>query len=128
MDSRKEITQLSDVELLMRQFYDKVLVDPLLSPHFEGLDIEAHLPRITAFWAFILLDMEGYKGNVMDKHLHLNIGKEHFERWVTLFTETVDELYIGPKAELAKQRARVLQYTFQSKMEHLRGLSDQNPS
>ena len=30
---------------------------------------------------------------------------EHFERWLALFTETVDELYEGPVADLAKAEA-----------------------
>jgi len=29
----------------------------------------------------------------------------HFDRWLALFTETVDELFEGPTAELAKARA-----------------------
>ena len=112
---QKDITTLADVEVLVRTFYHKVLADELLAPHFEGIDFEHHFPRMIGFWAFILLDIEGYKGNVMDKHSHLAIGPAHFERWVELFSATVDELYIGTKATMAKQRATLLSHTFQAK-------------
>ena len=111
-----EITTQDDVNHLVREFYNKVLKNELLAPHFAGINLEHHLPRIVAFWALILIDQEGYKGNVYDKHAHLDINNNHFDRWVQLFTETVDEYYVGEKAELAKQRAKLLQYTFVSKL------------
>jgi hemoglobin len=111
-----EITTQEHVDHLVRSFYDKVLRDELLSPHFASVDLEHHLPRIAAFWALILIDQEGYKGNVFDRHAHLKIDNSHFNRWVALFTETVDEYFTGEKAELAKQRAKLLQYTFVSKL------------
>ena len=111
-----EITTQKHVDQLVRSFYDKVLKDELLSPHFAGVDLEHHLPRIAAFWALILIDQEGYKGNVFDRHAHLKIDNSHFDRWVALVTETVDEYFTGEKAELAKQRAKLLQYTFVSKL------------
>jgi hemoglobin len=113
---RTEISTQDDVDQLVRAFYDKVLQDDLLSPHFVGVDLEHHLPRIAAFWALILIDQEGYKGNVFDRHAHLDINNSHFDRWMALFSETVDELFVGEKAELAKQRAKLLQYTFVSKL------------
>jgi hemoglobin len=113
---KTEISTQSDVDHLVRSFYGKVLKDELLSPYFAGIDLEHHLPRMVAFWSLILIDQEGYKGNVFDRHSHLDIDNRHFDRWVELFTQTVDEYFIGEKAELAKQRAKLLQYTFVSKM------------
>ena len=112
-----DIAQYADVERLLRTFYDKLLKDELMSPHFADINLEEHMPRIIAFWAFILIDEEGYKGNVFDKHRHMSIGAEHFNRWVHLFSQTVDELYVGEKANLAKQRAQLLGYTFQTKID-----------
>ena len=117
--NKVEITTQDDVNHLVSQFYSKVLKDELLSPHFAGIDLEHHLPRIAAFWALILIDQEGYKGNVFDKHAHLKIDNRHFDRWVELFSQTVDEYFTGEKAELAKQRGKLLQYTFMSKLEKL---------
>jgi hemoglobin len=118
--TRKEISTKEDVELLVRSFYAKVVKDPLLAPHFKGIDFEHHFPRMFAFWNFILLDENGFTGNVFDKHVPLQIDASHFKQWLKYFHETVDELFFGEKAELAKQRADLLGYTFQSKLEHLR--------
>lgn len=115
MSGKNDITTYQDVEALIKTFYSRLLADPLMAPHFADIHLADHLPRITAFWAFILLDIEGYKGSVMERHRHLDIGPQHFDRWVQTFSETVDELYAGEKAELAKQRAKLLGLTFQTK-------------
>jgi len=115
----KEITTYEDVELLIKSFYNKVSIDPLMAPHFIHVDWEKHFPKMIDFWAFILIDKEGYKGNVFDKHIHLKIDERHFTKWVETFCETVEEHFIGEKATLAKQRAKVLGYTFQTKMKNL---------
>jgi hemoglobin len=50
-----------------------------------------------------------YNGNPLKTHSHLHkmtpLSPEHFSHWVTLFLETVDELFSGEKASLAKQKA-----------------------
>ena len=117
---RKNIETKADVELLVRTFYDRVLQDDLLAPHFAGVDFEAHFPRMFAFWNFILLDEAGFTGNVFDKHVHLNIDERHFKQWLHIFHATVNDLFEGDKAELAKQRADVLGFTFQSKLANMK--------
>lgn len=112
----KDIEKYEDIELLVSNFYDKLLDDPITKDKFTNLDIKAHLPKIVDFWAFILIDKPGYKGNVFDRHSHLNLQPAHFERWVEFWVSTVNEMFKGPKAELAVQRAMLLSYTFQSKM------------
>ena len=39
------------------------------------------------------------------QHLPLPIGKEHFDRWLQLFNQTIDELFEGQIAENARKRA-----------------------
>jgi hemoglobin len=50
-----------------------------------------------------------YNGNPMETHSRLNnlypLRAKHFQQWTGLFIQTVDELFTGEKAELAKQRA-----------------------
>lgn len=116
MPQRRAITTYEDVYQLVSVFYDKVLKDELLAPHFAGLEISHHLTRIADFWALVLIDKEGYRENVFNKHAHLDIGQEHFDRWIALFTQTVDEHFVGEKAELAKQRAKLLAHTFVNKL------------
>lgn len=116
----KPIETRADVEFMVHTFYKKVLDDALLAPHFAHVNWELHMPRMIQFWCFVLLDTEGFTGNVFDKHVHLDIGKEHFTRWLALFHDTVNTHFTGPKADLANQRAELLGYTFSTKMEQLK--------
>ena len=100
----------------IQPFYDKVWKDTLLAPFFKNLDFEKHLPQIIHFWSFALLDEPGYATNVTEKHLKMRIQKEHFDQWLHLFSKTVNELFSGEKAEMAKQRTAVIGWTIQSKM------------
>lgn len=112
----KPIETLADLELLIDTFYGKVLKDESLAPFFTHFDMSAHMPRMVSFWGFLLLDIHGYKGNVIEKHLHMPLEKEHFDRWVELFTGTLDELFEGEKVTLAKQKLSVLRWTMESKV------------
>jgi len=107
------------VEFLVKTFYGRVLKDDLLAPHFKNINFEQHFPQMINFWSFILLDKEGYKGNVFDKHVGLNIHEPEFERWVFYFNKTVSDFFEGEKANLAKQRAELLKYTFLTKLSQI---------
>jgi len=112
----KEITEKQDVELLVNSFYDKVVKDELLAPFFKHLNFEKHLPKMIHFWSFVLLDEAGYTTDVTRMHAHMKISQEHFDKWIHLFHETVDEYYIGEKAKLAKERAVLVGWTIASKL------------
>ena len=97
-----------DVELLVNTFYDKVRHDDILADIFNEViqdNWNVHLKRMTSFWSTILLYTRTYKDDPLPKHLPLPIGQEHFERWLRLFNETIDELFSGQIAENAKKRA-----------------------
>jgi hemoglobin len=53
-------------------------------------------------------------------HLQLNektqLKPEHFQKWLELFNETIDELFSGEKANLAKFRAISIAKTIQMKV------------
>ena len=110
-----DIRSKQDVELLVDQFYDRVLKDELLAPYFSQLNFSAHLPKMIHFWSFVLLDEPGYTTNVTEKHANMPLNKALFDRWVSMFSETVDSLYLGEKANLAKQRAAIMGWTMASK-------------
>ena len=116
----KDIETKADVEILIDTFYSKLLTIESIKHVFEGLDFKAHIPKIVHFWCFVLLDEPGYKTNVFDKHLHLPIELPQFDTWLATFTEVVDKLFVGEKAEMAKQRATVLTFTFKSKWEKIK--------
>lgn len=113
-----DIYTKNDINLLVNTFYSKVLKDKLLAPFFKHTDFEKHLPKMIDFWAFVLLDEAGYKTDVTQKHMNMPLQKEHFDQWISLFHETLDELFEGEKAEMAKQRAILVGWTIQSKIEN----------
>ena len=98
---------------MVRRFDADVAQDSLLGPMFNDIarvDWSAHLPRLTAFWCRALLSMPGYEGNPYRSHQFINAQSPftvaHFERWLELFTETVDLGWVGPKANQAKALGR----------------------
>ncbi len=104
-----DIETVADCETLVRAFYGAAMTDPVIGFIFTDvarLDLEAHVPVITSFWATILLGTGTYSGGAfrphaeLDRKVHLREG--HFERWVALWTATVDGLFAGPRAEQAK--------------------------
>lgn len=111
-----DIQTKEDIEKLIETFYGKVFKDELLAPFFEGMDFEAHKPQMVHFWSFVLISVPGYKTNVTEKHLHMPLKPEHFDRWIHYFKETVDQLFEGETAELAKQRAEMVGWTISEKL------------
>ncbi|MDP3394165.1 group III truncated hemoglobin [Sediminibacterium sp.] len=120
---KKDITNRADIELLINSFYEKVKKDPLIAFFFTEIvpvNWAAHLPVMYGFWENILFYSGTYEGNPMAKHKDIHqkcpMKMEHFQRWTSLFTETVEELFEGEKAELAKQRAMSIATVMQIKM------------
>lgn len=117
---KKDIYTKKDVELLVNWFYEKVQEDKLLAPLFSKVNWELHLPVMYQFWENAIFFSGGYIGNPMAAHILLHkkaaLNPEHFSRWVLLFNNTVDELFEGDKARLAKQRANSIATVIQTKI------------
>jgi hemoglobin len=116
---KKDISNTEDVTLLVRTFYNSLLQLEEIKPVFEGIDFEAHMPHMVAFWEFVLLDKEGYKTNVFDKHVNLPLKEEHFALWLDTFSKTVHALFEGEKAEMAISRATSIAFSFQHKLKDM---------
>lgn len=119
MHQVKQINSPVEVKELVDSFYEKVNRDPLLSPIFNDfarVDWEKHLPVMYGFWNAMLFGEVGYKGNPFMKHIPLPIEKAHFDRWIQLFEETIDERFTGEKAEEARKRAQSIAGIFQHKL------------
>jgi hemoglobin len=114
-----DIKDKKDIELMIRTFYASLLTNESISPVFENTDFERDMPHMISFWSFILLDEAGYTTNVFDKHIHLAIKKEYFGIWLDHFERTINSLFKGEKADLAKQRAQTIAYTFEKKLEQM---------
>jgi len=116
----KDITTRPDIEKLISRFYEKVQADALLAPSFSHVDWVKHLPVMHSFWASMILGEQSYQGAPFSKHVSLPIGHEHFNQWLSLFHETVDEFFEGEKATEIKDRARSIAQIFQHKMNLLK--------
>jgi hemoglobin len=116
--NQQDITTAEDIRILVDAFYEQANADDLLGPVFREkiTDWSKHLPVMYAFWGNILLGTNEYRGQPFPKHLPLPIRAEHFNRWVNLFTQTIDEHFKGEKAEEAKTRAQSISAIFQHKM------------
>jgi hemoglobin len=122
-ETRRDIETRADCERLVRVFYGRALSDPIIGFLFTDvahLDLEAHVPRITNFWDTILLGAHSYGGGAFRPHIELHrkvsLTSGHFERWLYLWRTTVDELFAGERAELAKAHAMRVAAAFRSRL------------
>ena len=116
---KSDIKSDEDIKLLIDTFYSKVNKDEILSPVFNDIakiNWEEHLPIMYSFWSTILFATERYKGDAFSFHKNLPINKKHFERWVKLFKETVDNNFSGEKAEEIKVRVDSMNIMFQKRL------------
>jgi hemoglobin len=127
-----DIETRADCERLVRAFYGRALQDDVIGFLFTDvahLDLEAHVPQITSFWETILLGAQSYRGGAFRPHADLNdkarIKPGHFRRWLALWTATVDELFTGPRAELAKAHAARVARAFSERLQMLNASMDE---
>ena len=118
-----DIENREDCERLVRAFYARALVDPIIGFLFTDvaqLDLEAHVPEITSFWETVLLGVPSYRGGAFRPHaaLHMRVPlrRAHFDRWLVLWHETVDSLFAGERAEMAKAHAVRVARAFHSRL------------
>ena len=97
---------------MIASFYEKVKQDSVIGSIFNDtikVNWEKHIPVMSDFWETILLNETKYTRNAMGVHFELNrkikLEEKHFNRWIKLFSQTIDELYQGEIAEMAKKRA-----------------------
>lgn len=110
----KEIENREDVFNLVDTFYAKVRKDELLGPIFNKhiKDWPSHLERLTDFWETNLFFVRKFKGNPMLKHRlvdaseNYSINELHFGVWLNHWFQTIDSMFEGEKANMAKNRAR----------------------
>lgn len=109
-----DISERSHIELLVNSFYDKVRKDEMIGDIFNNAidDWEHHLIKLSDFWETNLLFVAKYKGHPPQMHIDVDqkennsINQDHFNRWLELWFATVDDLFEGNLASLAKNRAQ----------------------
>ena len=100
-----------DIYLLIDTFYEKVLKNSLLSVFFTHAieNWPFHKQQFVKYWSKQILFTDSYEGSPLPLHIHVDklykgsFKKEHFEEWERLWIETVDQLFKGEKAEIAKE-------------------------
>lgn len=119
-----EIENLDHIKLLVDTFYSKIRKDELLKDIFNDIIQDrwpAHLEKMYRFWQTVLLEEYTYQGSPFLPHATLPVQKKHFDRWLTLFNETIDEHFKGEKAERAKWQGERMAIMFLSKIEMYKG-------
>ena len=109
----EDITNRAAIEVLVNRFYDKVKIDATIGYIFTDVakvNWEKHLPRMYQFWETVLLGKTSFKGNPMSAHIQLSkktaLKQAHFNRWLSLWNETVEENFKGEIATEAKERGK----------------------
>ena len=121
-----DIEAHADVVQIVDSFYAKVRQDESLSPIFDGIaqvDWSAHLPRLYSFWQTVLFGDGGFRGNPLGVHARLlsetPLDWPLFQRWLTLFHATVDELRQGPRADQMKRAAEDMAHVIYSRINNV---------
>jgi hemoglobin len=120
---KKDIVSREDIYELVVSFYDKLLADPSISYLFTDvakINLDHHFPVLVDFWDMVLFHSNTYQKNAMQPHMVLNqkspLQKQHFETWLKYFKQTVDEMFEGEKAFMAKERATSIATIMQVKV------------
>jgi hemoglobin len=118
-----DIQTQSDLYILVDAFYKKLLSDDSISYIFTDvvkIKLEEHLPVLVTFWSQALLGTGGYTNNLTQIHLDVDakshLTPELFKIWLHHFYETVDEHFMGVKAEQIKTQALNLATIMQIKI------------
>lgn len=105
----RAVTDETEIERVVRTFYARIRADEVLGPIFEraiGADWEPHLRKMFDFWSSVMLTSGRYKGQPMLAHMRLkSVRPEHFDRWLTLFQQTLDDLCTPAVADAYMTRA-----------------------
>lgn len=123
MSGKHDIEGLEDVKVLVNTFYDKVRADDFLAPIFNARiqdRWQQHLEKMYTFWQTVLLGEHTYYSSPFPPHAKLPVDHAHFAQWLTLFTATIEELFVGERADEALWRANKMAQMFEMKIEHYR--------
>ena len=123
---KKDIKTIDDIKLMVDNFYEKIREDDLLADIFNDVIEDRwsqHLEKMYRFWQTVLLEEHTYYGSPFIPHAKLPIDGIHFDKWLTIFNDTVDNLFEGEKATRAKWQGQRMAEMFQSKIEYYRNSS-----
>ncbi|MEP6736804.1 MAG: hypothetical protein ABJA70_14875 [Chryseolinea sp.] len=100
---KRELRDIEDVQQLIDVFCERALHDDLSGLAFHQIpDLHSHWKALYAYWSDAFLTTQLNTTEPALKHEELKLGHQHFIRWLTLFTETLDSLFEGTAAANAK--------------------------
>ena len=109
---RSDIENRQDIIRLVDAFYERIRRDAKLGPIFEDIahvNWHTHLPRMYDFWDSVIFRTATFRGNPLLVHGKLaqmaDMGRPTFDRWLSLFRETVFDLFEGTQAALIVRSA-----------------------
>lgn len=116
---KQDLTTPEDIRLLVDTFYARASRDELLSPIFVHAfsGKENPLEPLYRYWETVLLEKKSYPDVPFPKHAKLPLTHQHFDRWLSIFHGTVEELFAGPHANDAKIRAIRMSEVFRYKLQ-----------
>ena len=118
---KTDIANIVDIQQFVDLFYKRVQDDERLGPIFSSVaEVEwsKHLETMYRFWETVIFGTSAYEGNPLTAHLAVNeklkvqgsgqegLAAADFDRWLTMFEGSLDELYEGPNVAMTKQSAR----------------------
>lgn len=114
MGKKTDIQTRAHIQLLVETFYSKIRVHDDLGPIFITIikDWESHYELLTDFWETQLFLKRKYHGNPVTVHQEVDdkmgnsITSEHFGLWLNVWFATIDDLFAGETAWIAKNRAQ----------------------
>lgn len=116
-----ETVDRAKIEEMVQRFYANVLKDDILSPYFTkalGSDLDSgkwheHLNTLIGFWLLMMNAESGYRGDPFPPHAFLGqMYRETFERWLLLFKEVVESMFIPEIAQKFYKKADILAEQF----------------
>ena len=121
-----ELLDEDTIHSVVHGFYDRIRKDDLLAPLFAQFipaeEWPVHLAKMCDFWSATLLRTRRYEGRPLPPHLAIpDLGKAHFQRWLFLFSQTVDEFCQPDVAELFLDRAMRIAHSFRLAIAFNRG-------
>ncbi|MCB1025718.1 MAG: group III truncated hemoglobin [Acidobacteria bacterium] len=115
---KHDIEGRADIDLLMERFYEKAMKDETIGYIFTDvakLDLNQHLPIIGDFWETLLFQSGNYQKHGRnplqvhgDIHRKSPLYLHHFERWLEIFGECVNESFEGERADFMLLRAKMI--------------------
>lgn len=122
MKVKKDIENVDDVHLMVRTFYTKVRENETIGVIFNTVlnnKWDEHIEKLTRFWQTVLLNEYTYQGAPFQPHAVMPLKAKHFNTWLLIFHQNIDEHFEGTKAKEAKLRATNMAKMFEAKIAYI---------